>query len=295
MSSLSGVLNVYKEKGYTSSDAVSVVRKVLGHVKAGHTGTLDPQAEGVLPVCIGKATKIADYIDGGKSYRAELILGVTTDTDDMTGKILTESMVNVSGAALENAALSFLGRSMQTPPMYSAIKIGGKKLYELARAGKTADRKPREIELSQIDILEYDPETHMAVMDVDCSKGTYIRSLCADIGRALGCGGCMGGLTRTRSGPFMVKDSITLDALREYTAAGRTGELLHSIEEVLKYKTVCAPAADEKRVLNGGSFCVGPEGVQDGDLVFVKVNGVTVGIFKQEEDWYKPCVMLIGG
>ena len=292
MNKLSGVFNIYKEKGYTSSDTVSVLRKALGYVKAGHAGTLDPQAEGVLPICIGKATKIVDYIGGGKDYRAELKLGVTTDTDDLTGKILSESPVSVSKHDVENAANMFLGITMQTPPMYSAVKVGGKKLYELARSGKTADRAAREINISRIDIVEYSQETHTVIMDVTCSKGTYIRSLCADIGRVLNCGGCMGALTRTRSGPFTVKDSVTLEALRQFTAAGRINEVLYPIEEVLKYPTVNAPSAVEKRIINGGSFCAGAEGVQEGGLVFAAVNGVTAGIYIREGDWYKPRVML---
>ena len=294
MNNLSGVLNIYKEKGYTSSDAVSVVRKALGYVKAGHAGTLDPQAEGVLPVCVGRASKIADYIGGDKCYRARLVLGITTDTDDLTGRILTENPVNTNRTGLENAAKSFLGKTLQTPPMYSAIKVNGKKLYELARAGKTAERTPRGIEISSIEIIEYNDETHTAVMDIACSKGTYIRSLCADIGRALGCGGCMGGLIRTRSGPFISEDSITLDTLRTLTAAGRINDVLYPIEAVLKYETVHAPAADVKRIVNGGSFRAGGGGVREGGLVFVEADGVISGIFIREGDWYKPRVMLTG-
>ena len=294
MSAYCGVLNIYKEKGYTSSDAVSMVRKILGRVKAGHTGTLDPQAEGVLPICVGRATKIADYIGGGKSYRAELILGVTTDTDDRTGSILTQTRVNVGPDALERAVSSFSGKSMQTPPMYSAVKIGGKKMYELARAGKTAERAPREINISRIVILGYDARTHTAIMDIDCSKGTYIRSLCADIGVALGCGGCMGALTRTRSGPFIIEDSLTLYKLREAVDEGRIDNVLHPIEDVLKYKIIAAPAQDEKAVVNGGAFRQTDDAFPDGGLVFVAIDGVISGIYERKGDWYKPRVMLTG-
>jgi len=273
---------------------VSVVRKALGHVKAGHTGTLDPQAEGVLPICVGKATKIADYIGGDKCYRAVIQLGITTDTCDLTGKILEAKTVLAGRDALEEAARTFLGKSMQTPPMYSAVKIGGKKLYELARAGQTVERAPREINITQINIIEYNPETHTAVMDVACSKGTYIRSLCSDIGGALNCGACMGGLVRTRSGPFVSEAGVTLGTLREYAQAGRVNELLHSIEEVLKYKFVAVPAGEESRVINGGYFRVNGEGVHDGGLVFAAANGITAGIYVRDGDWYKPRVMLIG-
>ncbi|MDR1559318.1 MAG: tRNA pseudouridine(55) synthase TruB [Clostridiales bacterium] len=295
---LSGVLNIYKEKGYTSSDVVSVVRKILGRVKAGHTGTLDPDAEGVLPVCVGKATKIADYIGGGKSYRAGLRLGVTTDTDDLTGKILTENHVVTDLITLKNAASQFLGETFQIPPMYSAIKVGGKKLYELARAGKTADRAPRKVSISRIDIVEYNPETFTAVMDVDCSKGTYIRSLCADIGRALGRGGCMSSLIRTRSGPFRLSASVTLDQLREYAAENRVNEILTPIETVLPYKTIEAPLYLEKSVINGNpirvSVCENGSGASEDDLIFLTLGGNTAGVYQRAGEFFKPRVMLTG-
>jgi len=209
---MNGVINVYKEKGYTSHDVVAIIRKRLGRVKTGHTGTLDPQAEGVLPICIGRATKLADYLMAAeKSYRAQLILGTTTDTDDHTGQVLSTAPVNYSEAAIQQAVAFFEGTYMQMPPMYSALKVNGKKLYQLAREGKTVERKPREVTISRISILEIN-ENHIW-MDVDCSKGTYIRSLCADIGKKLGCGGCMGDLIRTKSGNFTVENASRLDEI----------------------------------------------------------------------------------
>ena len=297
MSGLSGILNIYKEKGYTSSDAVSVVRKLCGQ-KAGHTGTLDPQAEGVLPVCIGKATKIADYIDGQKCYRAELKLGITTDTDDLTGEILSESPVNVSLDTLKNTALQFLGDTLQIPPMYSAVKIGGKKLYELARAGKTAERTPRTISISKISILKYDPDTSTAIMDITCSKGTYIRTLCSDIGRVLNCGGCMGDLVRTQSGPFHIEGSVTLGRLKEYSDENQIGKLVIPIGDILPYNTVNADLAQEKRLINGSPICVkdcvNGIGTIEGELVFLSLLNKNIGIYVREGDVFKPRVMLTG-
>jgi tRNA pseudouridine55 synthase len=291
-----GVLNIYKEKGYTSSDVVSVARKILGRVRAGHIGTLDPQAEGVLPICVGKATKIADYIGGGKSYRAELKLGVTTDTDDLTGKILTESHEGVDLAALEHTVSRFLGETYQIPPMYSAVKAGGKKLYELARAGKTVDRAPRKINISRIDIITYNAETGMAIMDVDCSKGTYIRSLCADIGRVTRLGGCMGSLIRTRSGPFDISASVTLGRLREYAAGSMLNEILIPIEAVLSYKTIEAPPHLGKLVTNGNPIrvCEGESDAREGDLIFLSLGGKTAGVYERVGEFFKPRVMLTG-
>ena len=293
----SGVVNIYKEKGYTSSDVVSVVRKACG-LKAGHTGTLDPQAVGVLPVCIGKATKIADYISGVKRYRAELKLGVTTDTDDLTGRILTENPVNVSLDLLKKTALVFLGESLQTPPMYSAVKIGGKKLYELARAGKTAERVPRTVTISHINIVGFNTMSNTAVIDVTCSKGTYVRSLCADIGRALNCGGCMGDLIRTQSGPFHISESITLDRFKEYITDNQLSNILTPIEDVLPYNTVDAPFSEKNRIINGNpipvNICKKSESISEGDLVFLRLNGSSAGLYKRVGNVFKPRVMLTG-
>ena len=223
----SGIINIYKEKGYTSHDVVAIVRKLLGKVKTGHTGTLDPQAEGVLPICVGRATKLAGFLTAAnKSYRAELILGMTTDTYDNTGEVLTTAPVNFDMPAIEKAVNSFKGGYMQTPPMYSAIRIEGKKLYELARAGKTVERKPRPVEIPRIDIIDADPANNRLWLDIDCSKGTYIRSLCADIGDRLGCGGCMGDLVRTGSGAFSLETALGLSELKQAVAEDRKDFLI---------------------------------------------------------------------
>jgi len=253
---VSGVINVYKEKGYTSHDVVAIIRKLLGRVKTGHTGTLDPQAEGVLPICVGRATKLAGFLTASdKSYQAELILGMTTDTCDHTGQVLATAPVNVDMPAIQQAIRFFEGKYMQMPPMYSAIRIEGKKLYELARAGKTVERKPRPVEISRIDIVDAQAvdaqANHRLLMDIDCSKGTYIRSLCVDIGDTLGCGGCMGDLVRTRSGAFCVDTAIRLSELKQAVEAGRSDFLIPPDQALPAPMAVLTEMEFFKKTING--------------------------------------------
>lgn len=208
-----GIINVYKEKGYTSHDVVAKLRKIAGQKKIGHTGTLDPQAEGVLPVCLGKATKLCELLTGeDKAYETVLLLGRTTDTQDVTGKTLSEKTTGfLSEEEVEKTILSFVGEYGQIPPMYSALKVNGKKLYELARSGQEVERKARQVAIYDIRVLEMDlPRVRMSVT---CSRGTYIRTLCHDIGEKLGCGGCMEELVRTRAGRFSVENSRTLEEI----------------------------------------------------------------------------------
>lgn len=210
-------MNIYKEAGFTSHDVVAKLRGIVKQKKIGHTGTLDPDAVGVLPVCFGNATKLCDMLtDKSKEYEACLLLGKTTDTQDISGTVLTESPVNVTEEEVKEAIMSFVGEYDQIPPMYSAIKINGKKLYELAREGKEVERKPRHVEITSIEILDMNlPEIRFVV---GCSKGTYIRTLCADIGEKLGCGGTMKSLKRTRVGVFCVEDALTLSQVEELVA-----------------------------------------------------------------------------
>lgn len=206
---ISGIINVYKEKGYTSFDVVAKLRGILKTRKIGHTGTLDPDAEGVLPVCLGKATKVCDLLtDQQKEYETTLLLGKVTDTQDISGTLLQEREVAVTKEQVKDTVFSFVGDYMQVPPMYSALKIGGKKLCDLARAGVTVERKARLVQIYSITILEIDlPRVKMRV---ECSKGTYIRTLCEDIGEKLGCGGCMERLVRTGVSEFKVEEALPL-------------------------------------------------------------------------------------
>ena len=211
---MNGVVNINKPKGFTSHDVVAKLRGILSTKKIGHTGTLDPDAVGVLPVCVGRATKIADMLTATeKEYVAEVTLGSETDTQDSSGTVLNTSPVNVSKEDIIKTAEKFTGEISQIPPMYSAIKQDGKKLYELAREGKEIERKPRIVEIKEIEILKVDLEKNKFTMRVACSKGTYIRTLCHDIGRSLGCFAHMSYLQRTKSGRFTIEKAYTLEEI----------------------------------------------------------------------------------
>ena len=227
----SGIINVYKEKGFTSFDVVAKLRGILRTKKIGHTGTLDPDAEGVLPVCIGRATKVCDILtDKDKIYEAVMLLGVETDTQDTSGEILKELPVEASEDMVREAILSFVGEYAQVPPMYSALKVNGKKLYELAREGKIVERKARNVQIFSIEILEIAlPRVRMSV---HCSKGTYIRTLCHDIGQKLGCGGCMEKLLRTKVGVFELKDALKLAEIDVLAKQGVVEERIISVDEL---------------------------------------------------------------
>ncbi|MCM1157614.1 MAG: tRNA pseudouridine(55) synthase TruB [Bacteroidales bacterium] len=215
-----GVINVYKERGFTSFDVVAKLRGILKQKKIGHTGTLDPDAEGVLVICLGKATKLCEWLtDKDKTYEAEMILGRTTDTEDSTGKVISEKEVEVTEEQVREAVSSYVGEYDQVPPMYSAIKVNGKKLYELAREGIEIERKPRRVVIHEIDILSVSLPS--VAIRVSCGKGTYIRSLCRDIGEDLGCGAVMNRLIRSSVNAaetgkvFSLEDALTLGQIEE--------------------------------------------------------------------------------
>lgn len=212
---MDGIINVYKEAGFTSFDVVAKLRGILHQKKIGHTGTLDPDAVGVLPVCIGKATKVCELLTNqDKTYRAVCRLGVETDTQDMSGTVLQRYDYSaVTEGQLRRIAENYLGDSEQIPPMYSALKVNGRKLYELAREGKEIERKPRKIHISQLELSDINLTEGTFVMEVTCSKGTYIRTLCHDIGKNLGIGAAMEHLTRTRVGIFLLEDALTLSEI----------------------------------------------------------------------------------
>lgn len=253
---INGVINVFKEKGYTSHDVVAVLRGVFKQKKIGHTGTLDPDAEGVLPVCLGKATKLCDMLtDKDKEYETVMLLGVTTDTQDVSGKILTENSVSpeLDKDLVVDAVMSFLGEYGQIPPMYSAIKYDGKKLYELARQGKEIERKPRQVKISSIEIL--DISLPRVKMKVSCSKGTYIRTLCNDIGEKLGVGACMEALLRTRVDMFSIEESLMLNEIKEQTINDTIMEKIIPIDRIFIKLLPCTVRQEaEKKIYNGGDF-----------------------------------------
>lgn len=252
---ISGVLNIYKEKGYTSHDVVAKLRGILGQKKIGHTGTLDPDAVGVLPVCLGKATKLCDMLtDKNKTYETVMLLGKVTDTQDTSGATLSEHDTStVDETAVRTAVLSFGGDYMQIPPMYSALKVNGKKLYELAREGIEIERKARPVQILEIQIRDINlPRVRM---EVTCSKGTYIRTLCHDIGTKLGCGACMEELVRTKVSRFDIKDSLTLEQVAQRMNDNRLDECLVPIDEMFSdYEAVTLKEEFMSFVYNGNVF-----------------------------------------
>lgn len=267
-----GVLNVYKEKGYTSHDVVAKLRGITGQKKIGHTGTLDPDATGVLPVCLGKATKLCDMMtDKDKTYEAVLLLGVSTDTQDAGGEVLgTSDTAGLGEKEVREAIQSFVGGYDQVPPMYSALKVGGKRLYELAREGKVVERKARLVDIYQIRVLKMD--LPRVWMEVSCSKGTYIRTLCHDIGEKLGCGGCMEELFRTKVSSFLLSDSLTLADINKRMQEGTLGEVLVPVDAMFGgYRKIVVKEPWISLARNGNSLplkaVTGREGIEDGEEV----------------------------
>ena len=231
MGDFSGIVVVNKEKGFTSHDAVNVIRKIFDMRKVGHTGTLDPEATGVLPICLGKATRVSDLImESDKEYIAEMKLGTKTDTQDIWGEVIEQSHKKVSEEEFISAIESFIGKYDQIPPMYSAIKIDGKKLYEIARQGKEVERKPRRVTIHYIEILSISGDN--ARIKVGCSKGTYIRTLINDIGEKLGTFACMTYLQRTKSGVFHIEDAHTLNELKAIREKGDLSDVLYNTDYV---------------------------------------------------------------
>ena len=261
---MNGIINVYKEKGFTSFDVCAKLRGILHQKKIGHTGTLDPDAEGVLPVCVGNATKLCDMLtDKDKVYETILLLGVSTDTQDITGQILKEVEVSSNVEEVEQAIMSFVGTYDQIPPMYSAIKINGKKLYELARQGIEVERKARKVSIYDIEILSMtaDEKNSLAVkevrMRVHCSKGTYIRTLCEDIGNKLSCGGCMKELLRTKVSIFELENSLRLSQIEDYMKKDKINEICLSVDSLfMQYKEFCVKEEFNKFVYNGNKLHV---------------------------------------
>jgi len=269
------ILNINKPKGPTSHDIVYFVRRLLGLKKVGHTGTLDPMATGVLPICVGKSTRAAELLtNADKAYRATFILGITTDTQDATGEITNIVGRHALGTPLVTkpeitAAISlFTGEITQIPPMYSAVKVGGKKLYELARQGVEVERKERKVKILDIEIREIDLHNKFTIneteliapkitIDVKCSKGTYIRTLCADIGEKLGCGAFMSELIRTQSGQFRLEDSYTLEQLERAKEDGTLQNYLTPLEDLFsQHPSVTVSGRDEIFAKNGGNPCI---------------------------------------
>ncbi len=297
---LNGIIVVNKEPGFTSHDVVAKMRGICGQKKIGHTGTLDPAAVGVLPVCLGSATKLCDMLaDKDKEYVAELLLGVETDTQDTTGQVLREHSVTVTPGQVEECAALFRGEIMQVPPMYSALKVNGKKLYELAREGREVERKARPVTVYELELL--DIRLPVVKLRVVCSKGTYIRTLCADIGGMLGCGGAMQALQRTRVGSFLLQTAVTLDDLQRLKDEQRLEEVLQPVDSVfVDCPSLHVCGSHTGLVNNGNPFF--PEQCVEGALYepdrWVRVyrqDDSFVGIYAYsfEKKWYRPVKMFL--
>lgn len=282
---INGILNIYKEKGYTSHDVVARLRGILKQKKIGHTGTLDPDAEGVLPVCLGRATRVCDLLtDKDKVYEAVLLLGITTDTQDISGTVLEEKTTEeLTEEQVLNCIQNYIGEYEQLPPMYSALKVNGHKLYELARAGIEVERKRRKVVIYDIRIMEM--KLPRVRMRVHCSKGTYIRTLCHDIGEALEAGGCMESLLRTQAGRFVLKDSLTLDQVEEYVQKDALADILLPVDRLFEEaKAVSVKKKYESLALNGNPFSNKaleiPDTFADGENVRVyDTRGRFIGLF----------------
>ncbi|MCI6140008.1 MAG: tRNA pseudouridine(55) synthase TruB [Clostridiaceae bacterium] len=303
-----GIINIYKEPGYTSHDVVARLRGILKQKKIGHTGTLDPAAEGVLPVCLGMGTKLCDLLmDKTKTYETVMLLGQVTDTQDTTGRILAKAQepdLKLAQEQVETAIAGFLGEYAQIPPMYSALKVKGKKLCDLARAGREVERQARKVQILDISVTKI--ELPRVWMTVTCSKGTYIRTLCHDIGALLGCGGCMEHLIRTRVESFELKDSLRLDQIEKVRDEGRLTAYILPVEEALSsYPALAAkPEADAllcngnplfKNQLDFGKAGGGGEPSEGQMFRIYNSQGQFLGVYqyRQDKSWWKPWKMFL--
>ncbi len=298
---INGIINIYKEAGFTSHDVVAKLRGIVKQKKIGHTGTLDPDAVGVLPVCFGNATKLCDMLtDKSKEYRACMLLGETSDTQDAGGTILSRTQVNVSEEEVRDAVMSFLGEYDQIPPMYSALKVNGKKLYELARQGVEIERKPRRVEIHHIKIEEIN--LPRVTFSVGCSKGTYIRTLCADIGDRLGCGALMETLQRTRVGNFHIEQALKLSQIEELVRENRLEEYVIAPDAVFEeYESLTVMPEFDKVLLNGNKLYFKQvravrKRFEDGEWTRVYAsNGTFTGVYTycEQEHCFKPYKMFL--
>ena len=293
---MNGVINIYKEKGCTSFSAAARLRKITGERKTGHTGTLDPDACGVLPVCLGKATKLVGLLaDTDKEYRTQMIFGTATDTLDISGTVLKKMDLAEAVRRLESkekiidAIKSFEGDIYQLPPMYSAVKVGGVKLVDAARKGQEIERKPRPVTIYGIPDIEIADDLLSAAFTVNCSKGTYIRTLCADIGGRLGVPACMKELERTRACGFSLEGSHTLSEVEEYKEAGRLGELIIPADSLLTEYAALTVGKEAVKRLVFGNFMYFEDFIPDqklkipGTYRIYDENGMFYGLYKYNE------------
>lgn len=277
--SLFGFLNIYKPKGLTSHDVVARLRKITKVRQIGHTGTLDPFATGVLPICIGKATRLIEYLDEDKEYLATVQFGKNTATYDLEGEITATFDKKVTEEDVKNALKAFEGEISQIPPIYSAIKVNGKKLYDYARQGQDIEIKPRKVTISKIELKEFDKTSQSAKITVACSKGTYIRSIAYDLGAKLGCGGYLTALERTKAGKFQVNTAIKLEDLTEVS---QIVENLINPLDMLNIPIHNLSENERERVSHGMSIC--NSDFPDSDIVILSYGGRIYAIGKVEQN-----------
>lgn len=283
-----GMINIKKEAGYTSHDVVAKLRGILKQKKIGHTGTLDPDAVGVLPVCLGVGTKLCDMLtDSDKEYIAVFCLGITTDTQDMSGTVLAREEVHVAPEQVKEAVYAFQGDYEQVPPMYSALKVNGKKLYELAREGREVERKARIVSIKEIEILQMQlPKVQIRVA---CSKGTYIRTLCDDIGKKLGCGAVMESLQRIRAGVFHIEDALSLEQVEGLVRENRVQDVIIPPDDMFPdLRKEKAKSQYQKQLVNGNCLTLrmisDSSGFYDNEQVRIySEQGIFYGIYRYEE------------
>lgn len=301
---INGVINVYKEPGYTSHDVVAKLRGILKQKKIGHMGTLDPNAVGVLPVCLGKATKLCNLLsEKDKTYTATMLLGIETDTQDTTGQITNqtpeEEVMKLSEEKVFDVIKSYIGEYDQIPPMFSAIKINGQKLYNLARKGEEIERPPRHCKIIDITITKID--LPRVSFHVTCSKGTYVRTLCYDIGKDLGVGAYMEKLTRTRVERFDIKDSISLSQIEEIRDQGVLEQYITPVDEILDMYSKCMVSEEAEKLLYNGNIFTSRNTLlkmnhQDGQTVRVYTHdGKFIGLYMYiaEKQIYKPIKIFL--
>ena len=288
---MNGILLIDKEPGWTSNDVVVKLKGILRERRVGHSGTLDPMATGLLTVFVGRATRAVSFAEqDSKRYLASLRLGLTTDTQDITGNILEQKNVTVSRGELEAALTAFQGELRQIPPMYSAIRVQGRRLYDIARKGGEVARAPRPVTIHALQLLGREGEDWL--LDVSCSKGTYIRTLCHDIGQRLGCGGCMSALRRTEAGAFSVADAITIGEVQRLRDAGCIEPRLLPVDTLFSRETACsASPEEEKRIRCGSAYPTAlPDGryrVYGADGAFLMLGRAEAGVMKTEKSFFE--------
>ena len=288
---MNGILLIDKQPDWTSNDVVAKLKGILHQRRIGHSGTLDPMATGLLVVFVGRATRAVEFAEGhDKRYLAGLRLGVSTDTQDITGNVLEEKPVTVTGEELENALEDFRGEIQQVPPMYSAIKQNGQRLYDIARKGGEVERKPRSITIRDLRLTGKQDGDWM--LDVCCSKGTYVRTLCHDLGQALGCGGCMSSLRRVQAGQFRVDEAVTLSQVQQMADEGRAEELLLPVDSLFRQHPRCTVgAAQEKKIRCGNqvrtNLATGDYRVYGESGEFLMLGRVEAGVMKTVKSFFE--------